>query len=239
MDRGSKAARKRRYDASGRRAEAERTAARIVDAATELVKAGVQPEALSYAEVAARAGVATRTVYRHFPEPSDLPRAVAMATLARFTGGRLAVDRPGVAAQLATFHEMMCADPQLFRVLLVTPLRSGMNYNEYLKGVFADVLDRIPSRQRDAAAATFEMLANPYAWEVLHTYWRLPRAQITRTCLAAIQAVADRFEREPELLDPAGPLPALFRAPVARDHRAPRPARTTTRTKATAKGRKR
>jgi hypothetical protein len=38
-----------------------------------------------------------------------------------------------------------------------------------------------------------------------------PRDQITRTCLAAIQAVADRFQCEPELLDPKAPLPALFR----------------------------
>jgi len=225
--------RKRRYDASGRRAEAERTAARIVDAATALVKGGVVPDTLSYADVAARAGVATRTVYRHFPETADLLRAVAATTLARFTNGRLATDRGDVAAQLAAFHEGLSSDPQLFRVFMVTSLRSDMNYNEYLKAVFADVLERIPPRQRDAAAATFEMLANPYAWDVLHTYWGLPPAQITRTCLAAIQAVADRFRREPELLDPSRPLPPLFRAPAERGARTsgPRPARTTPKSK--------
>ena len=107
---------------------------------------------------------------------------------------------------------MLCADPQLFRVLIDTPVRSGIDYAAFLKRVFADVLERIPARHRDATTATIEMLANPYAWEVMHSYWGLPREQITRTCLAAIQAVADRFQREPELLDPAAPLPALFRS---------------------------
>ena len=211
--------RKRAYDASGRQAAARETRARIVAAATELVKAGVRPEAISYADVGVRAGVATRTVYRHFPETSDLVTAVAAATLDRLIGGRLAANRSEAAVQLAQAHEALSADPQLFRVLIDTPLRSSIDYDGFLKRLFADVLETIPARHRDAATATFEMLINPFAWEVLHSYWGLPRERITRTCLAAVQAVADRFQREPELLDPDAPLPALFRAePTATQH---------------------
>ena len=202
----------RPYDASGRQAEAQRTAARIVEVATDLVKAGVHPEDISYADLAARAGVATRTVYRHFPELGDLTTAIAAATMDRLTGGALVEDRPGIAAMLARFHEIMGADPTLFRILIDTPLRGEMDYAGFLKRVFADVLDGIPARHRDATAATIEALANPYAWQVMHSYWGLPREQITRTCLAAIQAVADRFQREPELLDARTPLPPLFRS---------------------------
>ena len=202
----------RRYDASGRQAEAKRTAARIVEVATDLVKAGVHPENISYADLAARAGVAARTVYRHFPELGDLTTAIAAATLERFTGGALTEDRPGIAAMLARFHEMMGADPKLFPIFIDTPLREGMDYGGVLKRGFADVLDGIPARHRDATVATIEALANPYAWQVMHSYWGLPREQITRTCLAAIQAVTDRFRREPELLDATTPLPPLFRS---------------------------
>jgi AcrR family transcriptional regulator len=209
---GRRVARKpRRYDATGRQAEAQRTAARIVEVATDLVKTGVHPEDISYADLGARAGVATRTVYRHFPEIGDLTTAIAAGTLDRLTGGELAEDRPAIAALLARLHEILCADPKLFRIFIDTPLRGGIDYAGYLKRVFADVLERIPARHRDATAATIEMLANPYAWEVMHSYWGLPREQITRTCLAAIQAVTDRFQREPELLDPKAPLPPLFR----------------------------
>ena len=201
----------RRYDATGRQAEAQQTAARIVEVATDLVKEGVRPEDISYADLAARAEVATRTVYRHFPELSDLTTAIAAGTLRRVVGDDLAQDRPGIAAQLARFHEILCTDPKLFRIFIDTPLRGGIDYAGYLKRVFADVLERVPARHRDATAATIEALSNPYAWEVMHSLWGLPREQITRACLAAIQAVTDRFQREPELLDPKAPLPPLFR----------------------------
>jgi len=207
--------RKRAYDASGRQASAQETAGRIVAAATDLVKAGVRPADISYADVGARAGVATRTVYRHFPEMGDLTRAIAAVTLDRITGGRIAENPRDAAAQLALTHRVLSADPQLFRVLIDTPVRGGIDYGSLLKRVFSDVLARIPARHRDAATATIEMLANPYAWEVMHSFWGLPPERITRTCLAAIQAVADRFRSEPELLDPAAPLPPLFRAETA------------------------
>ena len=204
--------RARRYDATGRQADAQRTAARIVEVATDLVKEGTRPEEISYAELAARAEVATRTVYRHFPELRDLTTAIAAGTLRRVTGDDLVSDRPGIAAQLARFHEVLCADPKLFRIFIETPLRADIDYGGYVKHVFADVLERIPVRHRDATAATIEALSNPYAWEVMHSLWGLPRDQVTRTCLAAIQAVTDRFQSEPELLDANAPLPSMFRS---------------------------
>jgi len=209
---GSGRRRARRYDATGRQAEAQRTAARIVEVATDLVREGTHPDEISYADLAERAEVATRTVYRHFPELRDLTTAIAAGTLRRVTGDDLAADRPGIAAQLERFHEVLCADPKLFRIFIETPLRGDIDYAGYVKHVFADVLDRIPARHRDATAATIEALSNPYAWEVMHSLWGLPREQVTRTCLAAIQAVTDRFQREPELLDANAPLPSMFRS---------------------------
>jgi AcrR family transcriptional regulator len=201
----------RRYDATARQAEAQRTAARIVEVATDLVKEGVHPEEISYADLAARAEVATRTVYRHFPELSDLTTAVAAGTMRRVVGDEVAADRPAMAAQLGRLHEVLGADPKLFRIFIETPLRADIDYAGYVKHMFADVLERIPARHRDATAATIEALSNPYVWEVMHSLWGLPREQITRTCLAAIQAVTDRFQREPELLDAKAPLPPMFR----------------------------
>jgi AcrR family transcriptional regulator len=206
----------RRYDATGRQAEARRTTERIIDAATDLVKAGVRPEEISYADLAARTRLATRTVYRHFPELHDLTTAIAAATMARVTGGDLPENRPAIASTLASLHEILCADPKLFRVFMDTPLRARMDYGRFLERVFADVLERIPARHRAAAGAVIEALANPPAWHVMHVYWGVPREQVTRACLAAIQAVVDRFQREPELLDPTGPLPPLFRDAATR-----------------------
>src|SRR5262245_28415571 len=99
--------RKRAYDASGRQAAAQETATRIVDAATDLVKAGVRPADISYAEIGARAGVATRTVYRHFREMDDLMRAIAAGTLNRITGGRIMENPRDAAVQLALTHQVL------------------------------------------------------------------------------------------------------------------------------------
>ena len=93
---------------------------------------------------------------------------MAAATLDRLADGQLATSLPEAAAQLARTQEVLCADPQLFRVLIDTPFRDRIGYSAFLKHVFADVLAAIPERHRDATTATFEMLINPYAWEVLH-----------------------------------------------------------------------
>src|SRR5262245_22444118 len=104
--RAGHATRRRAYDASGRRAAARETTTRIVAAATELVKEGVRPEEISYVEVAARADVAKRTVYRHFPETSQLVAAIAAATLVRFTDGQLTTERSDLVKLLARFHAL-------------------------------------------------------------------------------------------------------------------------------------
>lgn len=205
--------RKRTYDGSRRRAEADRTTERIVEAATALIKAGAQPEALSYAEVASGAGVTKRTVYRHFPDTAQLLAAVAASTLARFTDGAIALDRQTAIGQIARVHRGLAEDPALLKVFLVTPVRSAMNYGALIETWFADALERVPAQHRAALAATIESLTNPYAWDVMHNLWHLPPERITRTGLAAVQAVVDAFTRDPSQLDPAAPLPPLFRPP--------------------------
>lgn len=69
---------KRRYDASLRKAHAEDTAARILDAVHARWAKG--DRVLSYAAIAREAKVSVPTVYRHFPTQDDLFRAYAART---------------------------------------------------------------------------------------------------------------------------------------------------------------
>ncbi|HWO15009.1 MAG TPA: TetR/AcrR family transcriptional regulator [Polyangiaceae bacterium] len=211
-----KAKKKRDYDSSGRREEAERTRARILEAASELLRT-VRPENLSYADIAERSEVAVRTVYRHFPEPVDLLRAVAKATVERFAPGGLKGDRAGVADQLASFHRVMSAEPTLFRVFMAAPVRSELAYPGYIRALFADAVDGqgLTPDQATALCALLELLMSPFAWEVLHTHWQLPPERITRACLAAAQFLADGVRRHADWLEPNEPPPPLFRAPRA------------------------
>ncbi|HET7540796.1 MAG TPA: TetR family transcriptional regulator [Polyangiaceae bacterium] len=202
---------KRAYDTASRREEAEKTRAQIVEAASKLLRT-VRPENLSYADVAALADVAVRTVYRHFPEPVDLLRAVARETIARFAPEGLAETRPETAEQLAAFHRTMSSEPTLFRIFMAAPVRAELDFGNVVQKLYADAFEGLAPEERTALAGLLELLASPFAWEVLHTLYSLPAERITRACLAASQWIADGVRRHPDFLDPRAPTPPLFRA---------------------------
>jgi AcrR family transcriptional regulator len=209
--RAVKTKKKRAYDASGRRAEAERTRERIVEAASKLLHR-VRPENLSYADVAEHCGVAVRTVYRHFPETIDLLRAVAQGTIQRFAAEGLSESRPEVALQLANLHRLLSAEPTLFRVFMAAPIRGELELERIVPKLFGDVLEELPSEHQSATTALMELLLSPFAWEVLHTLWKVPPERITRACLAAAQFIADGARRHPDWLAPSTAAPPLFRS---------------------------
>jgi AcrR family transcriptional regulator len=202
---------KRAYDTSGRREEAEHTTERIVEAASVLLH-HVRPENLSYADVAERSGVAARTVYRHFPEPKDLLRAVARSTIARFAASGISKSRVEGAEQLGTFHRMLSAEPALFRIFMAAPIRSELDMKGSVQGLFGDVLGGLSDEHARAHLAVLELLMSPFAWEVLHTHYELPPERITRACLATAELVLRDLRRHPEWLEPSAPPPPSFRA---------------------------
>jgi AcrR family transcriptional regulator len=201
---------KRAYDVSGRREEAQKTTDRIVEVATELLQT-VRPESLSYADVAERSGIAVRTVYRHFPELQDLLAAVAKAAIARFAPEGMPTTRADVVPALAAFHRMLSERPALYRVVVAAPVRSNLGMTEYVRGVYGDALEGFSPDEERAVAGLIDLLSSPFAWEILHTHWSLSADQITRACLAASQLLIDGFKRDPRLLDASSPLPPLYR----------------------------
>jgi AcrR family transcriptional regulator len=210
----AKTRKRRTYDASSRREEAERTTERIVEAASKLLRT-VRPENLAYGDVAELSGVAVRTVYRHFPELGDLLRAVARKTIERFAAGGLVPDRARAAEQIAGFHRVLSDEPTLFRVFMAAPIRSELDYQSFIQALYADATAGLAAEQKNALLGLLDLLASPFAWEVLHTQWQLPPERITRACLAAAQLIADGVRRHPEWLDPKEPPPPMFRAPGA------------------------
>ncbi|QEC47465.1 TetR/AcrR family transcriptional regulator [Baekduia soli] len=111
------------------RTEARRVAARgvIVDAATELVAHGGYREA-QVAAVARRAGVATGTVYRHFPSKADLLVEVfrraarrEVDAVASATAGREDA-RDALAEAVRTFARRALRSRRLAWALLAEPV---------------------------------------------------------------------------------------------------------------------
>ena len=94
---------KRTYESAVRREQLEQTRERIVDALVEQVWEERLTD-FSVPKVAKRAGVSTRTVYRHFPTRDDLLDAV---------GARL-IDRAPHPAPPESFDEMPAYTGRLF-----------------------------------------------------------------------------------------------------------------------------
>lgn len=203
---------RRSYDARGRQAAALVTREAIVAAAMARLR-DVRPEQLAYADVADAAGVALRTVYRHFPTPEDLLAAVLRAFLQRINGptplDELSVGE--LADAVERFHAQLSAEPGLYRLFFVLPARTGVGMSALVTRLCHDALARIPEEHHPAVCAAVELMLGPYAWEVFHTHWSVPPARMTRTLLVAVQLLLDGFVAHPRALAPSSPPPPMFR----------------------------
>jgi len=154
------------------RTEARRIATRerIVAAAHELIAAGGYREAAVVA-VAERAGVATGTVYRHFPSKSELFAEVfRRASQREVDAVAAAIAGGGVAAGVETFARRALRARRLAWALLAEPVDPAVEaerlaYRRAFRDAFAAALpDRIADRELIAAAlvgAIGEALAGP------------------------------------------------------------------------------
>ena len=191
------------------RTEARRTAARerIVRAATELVARGGYREA-QVATVAERAGVATGTVYRHFPSKADLLTevfrvasqrevdAVAAATAARGTAAQR------TAAAVETFARRALRGRRLAWALLAEPVDPAVEaerlqfrraYAEVFAGAVRDGMaaGELPAQDADLAATAMvgaigEALVGPLSPTAAEADHDALIAGLTTFCLRAI-----------------------------------------------------
>ena len=172
----------------------------MVDALIGLLEDGdVQP---TTAAIAARAGVAERTIFQHFPDRDALFLAVGARQTERLTAMWDPIARTGpFEDRLDAFVE------QRARVLeLVTPVRRGAllmepfseAVSESLAGfrklkrreaerVFELELDALPARERQATVAALAAAVSWSAWEALRRHQGL---SVERARAAMRRAVA-------------------------------------------------
>jgi AcrR family transcriptional regulator len=157
---------------STERTEARRLATRerIVDAAHALIAADGY-RAASVAAVAARAGVATGSVYRHFPSKADLFAEVfRRASQREVDAVTQALAAGGIAAGVETFARRALRGRRLAWALLAEPVDPAveaerLTYRHAYRDAFAGVLpDHLDDRELIAAAlvgAIGEALVGP------------------------------------------------------------------------------
>ena len=150
-----------RPGARPKRADARRNAANLLDAAAAVfVESGVEAP---IRDIAARAGIGTATIYRHFPTRADLIVAVY-----RHQVETLAEAGPSLLASSATPYEALASWLDLFVDFVVTKqglakvLQSDDPCYDPLHAYFLERLVPVCGALLDAGAAEIRSDVDPY-----------------------------------------------------------------------------
>jgi AcrR family transcriptional regulator len=194
------------YDSPLRREQAEQTRSRIVGAALDLIVGGV--EGLTMQEVAKAAGVALRTVFRHFPTRDDLLDATWQALQVRM----------GETPELTSLDELTGFLPELFgrygamedqirgamfaQTFVSSRRRLGADRARKMRRAVAAQFTGGDERGRAMAASAAYTLTVPLVSIVLKEAFGLSSPEAARASAWAIRALAEAYAQNPEALNP-------------------------------------
>jgi len=183
----------------GRNARARRTREAVAEGFLDLVQSGVlRPTAV---QVAARAGVSERAVFRHFDDLESLYAAVAERQMQRVAPRVSPVPRGGPLGE--RIAALVAHRVDLYE--RITPVRRASLLQEHFSpvvarrltwmrdalraevaGVFAPELAVLPAATRREVLDALGAAASWSAWENLRRHARLPRARAQRAVIRTI-----------------------------------------------------
>lgn len=161
----------RRYRSTLREDQAKATSQRIVDAlVAQACEHGRQD--FSIAEVAARAGVAERTVYRHFPTRQALIEAIHVAS-EQDTRTKLPDNPDNAFGHVHTLFAWFEENAQLVEAAHVTGIASEVRAHgrrqrgERAKKMVDEYLALLPEADRRRALAVFRSMFGSATWRTM------------------------------------------------------------------------
>jgi len=168
------------YHSPLRESQAAATRERIVGACVALMQRGAD---LTYAAVAAAAGVQERTVYRHFPKKEDLETALWDWIVTHLTHADFAArtEEQLVAAMRESFAGFD-ADAPLIQAMLHSPqgLDVRRRQQPVRRAMFEACVDSAvpgaPPQVRERAAAVLQVLYSSASWDLLRGFWDMDAA---------------------------------------------------------------
>ena len=173
------------YHSPLRASQAAATRDRIVAACLALMRQGAD---LTYASVAAEAGVQERTVYRHFAKKEDLEAAVWDWIVQHLTHADFAArdEEQLIAAMRESFAGFDAAAP-LIQAMLHSPqgLEVRRSQQPARRAMFQACVDSAapgaPPEVRDRAAAVLQVLYSAASWDLLRGFWDMDAAEAADT----------------------------------------------------------
>jgi AcrR family transcriptional regulator len=169
------------YHSPLRASQAAATRERIVAACAALMQRGGD---LTYAAVAAAAGVQERTVYRHFPKKEDLEAALWDWILRHLTHTDFtATDEEQLVAAMRESFAGFDNGAPLIQAMLHSPqgMRVRRGQQPVRRAMFEACVDHavpgVPPAVRERAAAVLQVLYSAASWELLRTFWDMDGAE--------------------------------------------------------------
>jgi AcrR family transcriptional regulator len=186
-----------------RNAHRDLTRGRIVEAALDLLREG-KPDGLTFAAVAARAGMTERTVYRHF-ETREALMAAAWTRIADLVKTPEMPRTPDAAiAQPRTAFPAFDAQERLMRMLVLSfeghAIRLGVNEARTAAFRAAVKLARPDLKEPEFTrlCAAVQLLDSSFAWLMMKDYWGLSGHDAGRAASDAIATLLASPAPEPK-----------------------------------------
>jgi AcrR family transcriptional regulator len=187
----------RRYSSPLRAEQAEQTTARIVQAAVDLLSEGDAAD-LSMAEVAGRAGVSVRTVYRSFASKDELLDGVIGWINSHLSGVIEAPPETRHDYETTTadvIEELFEIEPVL-RALFATAAGRASHQRtagrqESMRGAYAAELEGLDGGEARRLLAVLHLVSSSSGALFMKDYWDVPPGDIGRVMQWAIRVLAD------------------------------------------------
>lgn len=169
------------YHSPLRESQAAATRQRITEACVALMRQGAD---LTYAAIAASAGVQERTVYRHFPKKEDLEVALWDWIIQHLTHADFAArnEEQLVTAMRESFAGFD-ADAPLIQAMLHSPQGLAVRRHQQparrvmFEACVNSAIPGAPPPVRDRAAAVVQVLYSAASWDFLRNFWDMDAAE--------------------------------------------------------------
>ena len=192
------------YSSPLRAEQAAATRNRIIDAAVALLQG--DDTRFGMQDVADRAGVAVRTVYRAFPTKDDLLAGVLAAIKERFeaSAGRPPTTAEELRASVVPAVRAVYELEPLYRALFATPAgreshrRSAGERRAFVEAAFADDLAGLSAEQTQRFAALMHLVTSSSGVLFLKDYAGLDREAAAAAVSWAVEALTAAI-RDPQL----------------------------------------
>jgi AcrR family transcriptional regulator len=178
-----------------REANREQVRARIEDALLEVLADG-DPTGVNHDEVALRAGVGRRTVYRYYPDRAALLEAV-YHRLNRAAGPGVAMPR-SARGMIDGLEELFTGFDRNADAMTVTmasaegrAIRNAMSAERVAayRAALAEETAHLDPRRRDMVVAAIQLLNSGFAWREYRDQWKLQGKDMAAASRWAIEAL--------------------------------------------------